>query len=333
MNAAPQLPRSTRAIRFARTGGPEVLEFVEMPLAPPGPLELLVRNTAIGVNFIEIYHRSGVYPLPLPSLLGNEAAGRVLAVGERVTGFAPGDRIATCSGPRGAYAEHRVVPAERCVRLPDAIPDETAAAAMLKGMTVEYLIRRCFPVQRGQTVLWHAAAGGVGLIACQWLAALGVRVIGTVGSEAKAELARAHGCAHAVVTAREDFVAVTRELTGGAGVPVVFDSIGKTSFLRSLDCLMPRGTLVLFGNASGKPEPFDPMLLSSKGSLFLTRPSLHDYVHHRDEMLVAADALFDVIARGTVRVQPSRRLPLAAAAEAHRALEARETSGSTILVP
>lgn len=333
MSAPAQLPRSTPAIRFSRTGGPEVLELADVPLSPPGPGEALVRNTAIGVNFIEIYHRSGVYPVPLPSLLGNEAAGVVEAIGPTVTDVAVGDRVATCSGPRGAYAQFRIVPTQRLVKLPREIDDETAAAAMLKGMTVEYLIRRTFPVQRGQTVLFHAAAGGVGLIACQWLKALGARVIGTVSNDAKAALALAHGCDHAVVNTREDFVAVVRELSGGAGVPVVYDSVGKTTFLRSLDCLAPRGTLVLFGNASGKPEPFDPMLLSSKGSLFLTRPSLHDYVHDRAEMLVAADALFDVIRSGAVRVAPSRRFPLARAADAHRAIESRSTTGSTILLP
>ena len=333
MAATPQVPRSTPVIRFSRPGGPEVLELVDVPLAPPGPGEALIRNTAIGVNFIEIYHRSGVYPVPLPSLLGNEAAGVVEAIGAGVTDFARGDRVVTCSGPRGAYARFRVVPVDRLVPLPPEIADDTAAAAMLKGMTVEYLIRRSFPVQRGQTVLFHAAAGGVGLIACQWLKAIGARVIGTVSTEEKAALARAHGCDHAIVTAREDFVAVVRELSGGAGVPVVFDSVGKTTFLRSLDCLAPRGTLVLFGNASGKPEPFDPMLLSSKGSLFLTRPSLHDYVHDRAEMLVAARALFDVIRSGAVQVAPMRSFPLARAADAHAAIESRATTGSTILVP
>ncbi|MBI5850267.1 MAG: quinone oxidoreductase [Planctomycetes bacterium] len=327
------LPTTTTAIRFARTGGPEVLECLEIPLAAPRPGEALLRNTAIGVNFIEVYHRSGTYPVPLPALLGNEAASVVEAVGEGVRDVKPGDRVVTCSGPRGAYARFRVVPADRLVPLPREIDDETAAAAMLKGMTVEYLIRRSFPVRRGQTVLLHAAAGGVGLIACQWLKALGATVIGTVGSEEKAALARAHGCNHAIVYSRDDFVGAVRELTGGAGVPVVFDSVGRSTFLRSLDCLTPRGTLVLFGNASGKPEPFDPMLLSSKGSLFLTRPSLHDYVHDRTEMLAAAAALFDVLRTGAVKVRPSRSFPLARAADAHRAIESRATTGSTILIP
>lgn len=324
---------STHAVRIHATGGPEVLRYEEVPLPEPGPREALVRHVAIGVNFIDTYHRSGLYPLPLPAVIGNEAAGVVEAIGSEVTEVRPGDRVACCSGPRGTYAVRRVVPAERLVRLPEDIDETMAAAVMLKGLTAEYLIRRCFPVERGHTVLFHAAAGGVGSLATQWLHALGARVIGTVGNAGKVALARSQGCDEVIDLDREDFVARTRELTGGRGVDVVYDSIGKVTFLGSLDCLRPRGMCVLFGNASGKPEPFDPMLLSSKHSLFLTRPSLHEYVADREELLTAAHALFDVIRSGTLRVAPPTTFPLARAADAHRALESRRTTGSTILLP
>ena len=323
----------TRAIRIHAHGGPEVMRLEEVEVGAPGPGQALVRHTAIGVNFVDTYHRSGLYPLSLPAGIGSEAAGVVEAVGPGVDALRVGDRVGICSGPHGAYAERRVVPADRLVPLPDAISDEVAAASMLKGMTVEYLIRRTFAVQRGQTVLWHAAAGGVGTIACQWLAHLGVTVIGTVSSEAKAEHARAHGCAHPLVTRREDFVARTRELTGEAGVPVVYDSIGKDTVPRSLDCLAPRGLLVSFGNASGKPDPLDLLALSQKGSLYVTRPTLATYVASRAELLASAAALFDVIASGAVRITPSARFALADAADAHRALESRATTGSVVLVP
>jgi NADPH:quinone reductase len=290
-----------------------------------------VRHTAVGVNFIDTYHRTGLYPLPeLPHALGMEAAGVVEAVGEGVTELAAGDRVAYVHGP-GAYAEARNVPAERLVPLPDPIAEETAAAMMLKGMTVEYLVRRAYPVQPGDTVLLHAAAGGVGLIACQWLRHLGATVIGTVGSEAKAELARAHGCHHPIVYTRDDFVARVRALTAGEGVPVVYDSVGRATFPASLDCLRPRGTFVGFGNASGKPGPFDMGILAQKGSLYLTRPTLFTYTRTRAELLESAGALFDVVRQGVVRVEVRQRWPLAQAAEAHRALEARATTGSTVL--
>ncbi len=291
-------------------------------------------HTAIGVNYIDVYHRSGLYPLPsLPHGLGMEAAGVVEAVGPGVAGVQVGQRVAYASGPPGAYAEARLIRADRLVPLPPEIDDRTAAASLLKGMTVEYLVRRTHRVEAGETVLWHAAAGGVGLIACQWLAHLGVTVIGTVGSEAKAQLAREHGCTHTIGYTREDFVSRVRELTGGRGVSAVYDSVGRDTFVRSLDCLAPRGMMVSFGNASGRPEPIDPGLLSARGSLFLTRPTLVDYTSTREELLGSAVALFDVISRGAVKVRVSETWELAEAARAHTALEARRTWGSTLLLP
>ncbi|HET6201932.1 MAG TPA: quinone oxidoreductase [Planctomycetota bacterium] len=322
------------AVRIHATGGPEVLRFETIEASEPGPGEARVRQRAVGVNFIDVYHRTGLYPLPaLPHGIGVEAAGVVEAVGKGVTGVAPGDRVAYAGGTPGAYAGVRNVPADRLVPLPAGIDERIAAAALLKGMTVEYLIRRAFRVERGRTVLFHAAAGGVGLIACQWLAHLGATVVGTVGTEEKAKLALAHGCAHAIVYAREDFVARVREITGGRGVPVVYDSVGKTTFEGSLACLAPRGTLVSFGNASGPVAPFDPLELARRGSLFLTRPTLKDYTATREELLACAAALFDVIRSGAVRVLVGRTGPLREAAEAHRALEGRRTTGSLLLVP
>jgi len=323
-----------KIIRIHQPGGPDVLALDDVALAAPGPGQALVRHTAIGLNFIDTYHRSGLYPLPsLPHGIGMEAAGVVEAVGPAVTEVKPGDRVAYAGGPPGSYAEARLIAADRLVHVPPSVSDELAAAMMLKGMTVEYLTQRCRPLRRGETVLFHAAAGGVGLIACQWLAHLGVTVIGTVGSREKAELARAHGCAHAIVYTEEDFVARVRELTGGAGVPVVFDSVGRSTFMGSLDCLSPRGMLVGFGNASGKPDPFDLQLLATKGSLYLTRPVLMGYTAKREELLASANALFDVVERGVVKVKLTRRWPLSEAQAAHRALEARETVGSSVLVP
>lgn len=323
-----------RAVRIHATGGPEVLELENLPRPEPGPGQALVRHTAIGVNFIDVYHRTGLYPLPsLPHGLGMEAAGVVEAVGPDVHQVRPGDRVACNSGPPGAYAETRCVAADRLVPLPDDLGDETAAAVLLKGMTVEYLIRRCFPVAAGQTVLWHAAAGGVGLLACQWLASLGVEVIGTVSSEAKAELARRHGCTHTIVYTREDFHQRVRELTGGRGVPVVFDSVGRDTFQGSLDCLAPRGTYVGFGNASGKPEPFDMGLLAQKGSLYVTRPTLMTYTASREELLASAAALFEVLRSGALQVHIGARFPLERVADAHRQLEGRATMGSLLLLP
>jgi NADPH2:quinone reductase len=324
----------TKAIRFHAHGGPEVLALEEVDVGAPGPGEALVRHTAIGLNFIDTYHRSGLYAVDaLPSGLGMEAAGVIEALGEGVDDLAVGQRVAYAAGPIGAYAETRCMRADRMVPIPDAIDDEVAAAGLLKGMTVEYLIRRTYPVQAGQTVLWHAAAGGVGLLACQWLKHLGVTVIGTVSSDEKAEMARAHGCAHTIVYTREDFVQRVNELTGGAKVPVVFDSVGKTTFPSSLDCLRPRGMFVGFGNASGKPDPFDMGVLAQKGSLYLTRPTLMTYNASRADLLESARALFEVIEEGAVKVEIHQRFPLKDAAEAHRALEARQMIGSTVLVP
>lgn len=321
----------TRAIRFARTGGPEVLELEEISVPEPKAGQARVRHHAIGVNFIDTYHRSGLYPIPLPSGLGSEAAGIVDAVGPGVTCIRVGERVAYAAlGAPSAYAEASLIAADRLVPLPDDISDEVAAAALLKGMTAEFLIHRAFPVAAGQTVLFHAAAGGVGLLACQWLRSLGARVIGTVGNDAKVDLARRHGCQEVIVHDREDFVTRVRELTSGHGVPVVFDSIGKTTFLRSLDCLEPRGMLVSFGNASGKPEPFDIALLAQKGSLFLTRPTLGSYTATREALLASASSLFQVIRDG-LTVEIGQRFPLSEAAAAHRALESRSTIGSTLL--
>jgi NADPH2:quinone reductase len=324
----------TLAVRIHRTGGPEELRLDEVAVSQPGPGEALVRHTAIGINYIDVYHRSGLYPLPvLPHALGVEAAGVVEAVGPGVDQVKQGERVAYVASNPGAYAEMRVMSAERLVTLPDSISDDAAAAMMLKGMTVEFLIRRAYPVKSGQTVLLHAAAGGVGLIACQWLRELGANVIGTVGSDAKAELARAHGCNHPIVYTRENFATVVRELTGGKGVSVVYDSVGKTTFEGSLDCLAPRGTLVVFGNASGKPAPFDVGVLAQKGSLFLTRPTLFTYIQSRAELLASAQALFEVVRSGRIAIRTAQRWPLGEAASAHRALESRATTGSSLLIP
>lgn len=322
------------AIRIHRHGGPEVLSYEEVEVGAPGPGEVLVRHRAVGINFVDTYVRSGLYPVPsLPSGIGSEAAGVVEAVGDGVDDLSVGQRVAYATGPLGAYAERRIVPADRLVPLPDAIADEVAAASMLKGMTVEYLVRRTYPVKAGETVLWHAAAGGVGLIACQWLKHLGATVIGTVSSDEKAELARAHGCDHTIVYTREDFVARARAITGGAGLPVVYDSVGRATFPASLDCLRPRGMFVSFGNASGKPDPFDMAVLAQKGSLYLTRPTLGTYTATREELLASANALFDVITRGAVKVEVNQRFALKDAADAHRALESRATTGSSVLLP
>ena len=322
-----------KAIRFHETGGPEVLRLEEIALPEPGPGQARVRHTALGVNFIDTYHRTGLYPLPLPSGLGVEAAGVVEEVGAGVTHVKPGDRVAYVSRPPGAYAEAAVVPADRLVLVPPGVPDEVAAAAMLKGMTVWMLVRKIHAVQPGEAVLFHAAAGGVGLIAMQWLRALGARTLATVGSDAKGELARAAGASEVVVYTREDFVARVRALTGGAGVPVVYDSVGRSTFQGSLDCLAPRGLLVSYGNASGPVPPFEIAQLAAKGSLFLTRPTLFTYTARREDLEEGARELFAVIASGQVRIDVRHRWPLARASDAHRALEGRETSGSIVLLP
>jgi NADPH2:quinone reductase len=323
----------TLAIRFYQTGGPEVLQTETVEVGAPGPGEVRLRHSAIGVNFIDTYVRSGLYPTTLPSGLGTEAAGVVEAVGAGVELVRVGDRVAYCGGPLGAYSEQRLIPAAVLVKLPDAIGDEQAACMMLQGMTVEYLIRRTYPVQPAQTVLWHAAAGGVGQIAVQWLSSLGVQVIGTVGSDAKAELARSLGCTHVINYSTENVVERVRELTGGRGVPVVYDSVGKDTFEISLNCLAPRGMFVSFGNASGAVPPFAPLLLAQKGSLYFTRPRLGDYTASRAELEESANALFERVQAGAVRIAPSHRYALADAAQAHRDLEGRRTTGSLILLP
>jgi NADPH2:quinone reductase len=324
----------SNAIRIHETGGPEVLRWEHCKPPALRPDQALVEHRAVGVNYIDTYHRSGLYKLPaLPAGIGVEAAGIVRSVGSEVRDVAPGDRVAYVSRTPGAYAEFGVQEAARLVRLPAALDFETAAAVLLKGMTAETLIRRVYPVKAGQTVLLHAAAGGVGIIACQWLRELGARVLATVGSDEKAELARAHGAAETIVYSREDFVARVRELTAGAGVPVVFDSVGKATLARSLECLSPRGTLVTFGNASGNPDAVEVSSLAAHGSLFLTRPVLFDYIASRDELLACANAVFEVVARGNVEVRVGQRFALADAKLAHEALESRKTSGSTLLIP
>ncbi|MFQ3622527.1 MAG: quinone oxidoreductase [Acetobacteraceae bacterium] len=322
------------AIRIHEHGGPEVLRWEEVPTPAPGPGEALVRHHAVGLNYIDVYFRTGLYKPPsLPCVIGMEGAGEVEAVGPGVTEVAPGDRVAYATAPIGAYAQARLIKADRLVTLPDDISFEQAAAMMLQGMTAEYLLRRTHPVRRGETILVHAAAGGVGLIMCQWAKHLGATVIGTVGSEEKAELARAHGCDHPIVYTKEDFQARVKEITGGQMLPVVYDSVGRDTFMKSMDCLAPLGMLVMFGNASGAVPPFDIGLLAAKGSLFLTRPTLATYTAKRADLVASAEALFDVVRAGAVRIEVNQRFALKDAAEAHRALESRRTTGSTVLMP
>jgi len=320
-------------IRVHETGGPEVLRYEQVEVGRPGPGQARIRQTAIGLNFIDVYFRIGLYPPPgLPFTPGQEAAGVVEEIGEDVSEVQVGQRVAYAA-PIGAYAESRLVPANRLVPLPDDISDEKAAAMMLKGMTAQYLLRRTFRVQAGLTILFHAAAGGVGLIACQWAKHLGATVIGTVGSDEKAEVARAHGCDHPIRYDREDVVARVKEITGGKGVPVVYDSVGKTTFERSLDCLAPFGMLVSFGQSSGKIPPVDLGIFAQKGSLYVTRPTLVTHTATRENLLSSANELFEVVASGAVKILVNQRFPLREAAEAHRALEGRKTTGSTILLP
>ena len=323
----------THAIRFHRTGGPEVLQWEEVGVGEPGPGEVRVRHAAVGLNFIDTYHRSGLYPVPLPSGIGLEGAGTVEALGPGVAHLQVGDRVAYAGGPLGAYSEARLIPADRLIRLPDSLSFETGAAMMLQGLTAAYLLRRTFRVQKGDTVLIHAAAGGVGLIACQWAKALGATVIGTVSTEAKAELARAHGCDHPILYTREDFARRVRDITGGEGVPVVYDGIGKDTFAGSLDSLRPLGTMVSFGNASGPVGLIDPLLLSQKGSLFFTRPTLMHYTARRADLEALATELLGVVTSGQVKIEVNQRFPLQQAAAAHIALEGRQTTGSTVLLP
>ena len=322
-----------QAIRFHATGGPDVLKWESVDVAAPGPGEVRVRNTAIGVNFIDTYQRSGLYPVTLPSGLGTEAAGVVEAVGSGVQGLSPGDRVASCTGPLGAYSTERLVPVDKLVKLPDGIDERTAAAMMLKGLTVQYLFRQTFPLKAGDTIVFHAAAGGVGLIACQWARALGVTMIGTVSSDAKAALAREYGCTHTIVYTRENFVERVREITGGKGVPVVYDSIGKDTFPASLDCLAPRGMFVSFGSSSGPVPPFNLIMLSQKGSLYATRPTLFTYASNHAALNAMASELFALVKDGRIRPDARQTFALKDAAEAHRSLESRKTTGATLLLP
>ncbi|PXA81686.1 quinone oxidoreductase [Caulobacter sp. D4A] len=319
------------AVEAKAAGGPEVLEVVERDLPSPGPGQILVRHAAVGLNFIDTYHRSGLYPLKYPQVLGLEAAGHVEAVGDGVTRFAVGDRVAY-NGTMGAYAEASIVPADRTVKVPDSVELEVAAAVLLKGMTAEFLVRRCFPVKAGQTVLVHAAAGGVGQILVQWAKALGASVIATVGSEAKARIVRDLGADHVILYDHEDVAARVTEITGGAGVPVVYDGVGKDTFQGSLKSLARRGVLVTYGNASGPVPPFAPLELGAK-SAWITRPRLFDYIVTTEELDESAAALFEVLASGAVKIEIGQRFPLAQARQAHEALEGRKTTGATVLVP
>jgi NADPH2:quinone reductase len=321
-----------KAVRYHKQGGPEVLQLDEVPVGDPGPGQARVRHKAIGVNFVDVYQRSGLYPMQVPATAGNEGSGVVEAVGPGVTTVKPGDRV-TYTGLPGSYCDVRLVPAERLVRLPEGVSEETAASMTLKGMTVQYLIHRTFAVKRGDMVLWHAAAGGVGLIAGQWLKAIGAVTIGTVGSEEKAALAKAHGWQHVINYSKENFVEKVKALTGGKGVPVVYDSVGKTTWEGSLDCLRPRGLMVSFGNASGPVPPVNLGILSTKGSLYVTRPTLATYIASRHELEETASSLFDVVKSGKVKIETTKRYKLADAAQAHRDLEGRKTTGSVVLVP
>jgi len=321
------------SVRVEQHGGPEVMQLVDLPPQPPGPGQLRVRHQAIGLNFIDIYQRAGLYKVALPSGMGSEAAGTVSAVGPEVSGFAVGDRIAYAGGPLGAYSEERLLPAANAVKLPAQVGAEAAAALMLKGMTAWYLLHRTFPVGPGARLLVHAAAGGVGSVLVPWARHLGATVIGTTGSAAKADLARALGCHHVILYREQDVAAEVRKLTGGSGVDVVYDSVGKDTFAGSLDSLRRRGTMVSFGNASGKVPPFEPVLLAEKGSLFLTRPRLIDHVATREELETAANALFAVIASGVVQPEIRQRYPLREAARAHAEMEARQTTGASLLLP
>ncbi|HEP6430014.1 quinone oxidoreductase family protein [Burkholderia cenocepacia] len=322
-----------KAIRYDQPGGPEVMKWVDVEVGAPKAGEVRIRQHAVGLNYIDVYFRTGLYPQQLPAGLGMEAAGEVTAVGDGVTAFKAGDRVAYVGQPPGAYAQERVMPAERVVKLPDGISYDDAASVMLQGLTAHYLLRRTYPVKAGDTILIHAAAGGVGLLVCQWAKALGATVIGTVGSDEKAELAKAHGCDHPIVYTRENFTQRVKAITNGAGVPVVYDSIGKDTYIGSLDCLAPLGYFVSFGNASGPLPPIDSKEFSSRGSLFFTRPTLFSYIAKRADLEAAAAELFDVILSGKVKTSINQRYPLAEVGRAHADLEARKTTGSTILVP
>ncbi|KUY95137.1 MULTISPECIES: quinone oxidoreductase [unclassified Burkholderia] len=322
-----------KAIRYDQPGGPDVMKWVDVEVGEPKAGEVRIRQHAVGLNYIDVYFRTGLYPQPLPGGLGMEAAGEVTAVGEGVTALKAGDRVAYVGQPPGAYAQERVMPADRLVKLPDGISYDDAASVMLQGLTAHYLLRRTYPVKAGDTILIHAAAGGVGLLVCQWAKALGATVIGTVGSDEKAALAKAHGCDHPIVYTRENFTQRVKEITNGAGVPVVYDSIGKDTYIGSLDCLAPLGFFVSFGNASGPLPAIDSKEFSSRGSLFFTRPTLFSYIAKRADLESATAELFDVILSGKVKTSINQRYPLAEVGRAHADLESRKTTGSTILVP
>ena len=322
-----------QAIRFHKAGGPEELSFDTVDVPAPGAGEVRVRHTAIGVNYIDTYHRSGLYPLPLPSGVGTEAAGVAEAVGAGVTDFKRGDRVAYCTTAVGAYSTERNVPADKLVKIPDGVDDRAAASLMLKGLTVQYLFRQTHRLQAGETILFHAAAGGAGLIACQWARALGVTMIGTAGSDEKAALAREHGCAHTIVYTRENFVERVKAITGGKGVPVVYDGVGKDTFPGSLDCLSPRGLFVSFGSASGAIAAFNIGLLAQKGSLYATRPTLFNYASTPDKLRAMAEEMFALVREGKLKAEIGQTFALRDAAEAHRALESRKTTGATVLLP
>ena len=323
----------THAIRIHEHGGPDVMKWETVEVGNPGDKEIRVRHTAVGLNYIDTYHRTGLYKIPLPSIIGREAAGVVEAVGAAITDLKIGERVAYASAPIGSYSESRLISADRVVKIPDGVTDRQAASMMLKGMTAQYLIRHTHTVKSGDTILFHAAAGGVGLILCQWAKHLGAIVIGTVGSEEKAALAKANGCDHVINYRSEDFVARVAEITGGKKCAVVYDGVGKDTFMKSLDCVRPRGLVALFGNASGKVEPLDLGVLAGKGSLFVTRPTLETHVASRAELIATANDLFDVVGRGIVRIEVNQSYALKDAALAHRDLEARKTTGSTVLIP
>ena len=323
----------SKAIRIERTGGPEVMQWVDVDVGEPGPGQVKLSQTACGLNYIDVYFRTGLYPQPLPAGLGMEAAGEVTAVGPGVTDLKVGDRVAYVARPPGAYAQECVLRADQVIRLPDAIGDEAAASIMLQGLTAQYLLRRTYRVKPGDTILIQAAAGGVGLLVCQWAKALGATVIGTVGSDEKAQIAKAHGCDHPIVYTREDFTARVREITKGEGVPVVYDSIGKDTFTKSLDCLAPLGLFVSFGNASGPLPPIDSSEFAGRGSLFFTRPTLFTYIAKRADYEAMAAELFEVVASGKVKTSINQRYALKDVARAHADLEARRTTGSTVLIP
>ena len=323
----------THAIRIHEHGGPDVMKWETVEVGNPGDKEIRVRHTAVGLNYIDTYHRTGLYKIPLPSIIGREAAGVVEAVGAAVTDLKIGERVAYASAPIGSYSEARLISADRVVKIPDGVTDRQAASMMLKGMTAQYLIRHTHTVKSGDTILFHAAAGGVGLILCQWARHLGATVIGTVGSEEKAALAKANGCHHVINYRSEDFVARVAEITGGKKCAVVYDGVGKDTFMKSLDCVRPRGLVALFGNASGKVEPLDLGVLAGKGSLFVTRPTLDTHVASREELIATANDLFDVVGRGIVKIEVNQSYALKDAALAHRDLEARKTTGSTVLIP